>query len=353
MEKNKSQIKTFFHIKYESLISIILPVYNGEKHLALSIESCLAQTYSNIELIIVNDCSTDATLSIASEYAKRDSRIRIINNETNKKLPASLNIGHRAARGDFLSWTSDDNYYKPDAVENLLNELIFRGVDVVYSDLISIDENESIIREVDYAGFENIIFGNFIGASFLYRKEVYQRNNGYNENLLLVEDYDFWLRALVHSQFYQLKKKLYYYRKHEDSLTHQIKFTKEAKDLWKENLKKMFANFCLLIEGKENDEMAMFLSKRLSYQNISFEWFVENHNLIIDFKHKLKQNINFSKGNSIEKVFLKKTIEAMVQDKEYKTYLSKSLFILKKYARFVDKNDLKTMIKYSFFKVNK
>lgn len=350
MEKNKSQIKTFFYIKYESLISIILPVYNGEKYLALSIESCLAQTYSNIELIIVNDCSTDATLSIASEYAKRDSRIRIINNETNKKLPASLNIGHRAARGDFLTWTSDDNLYKIEALETLLNVIVEKQIDIAYSDLISIDESGRIIREVDYVGFENIIFGNFIGASFLYRKEVYQRNNGYNENLFLVEDYDFWLRALVHSQFYQLKKKLYYYRKHEDSLTHQIKFTKEAKELWKENLKKMFANFCLLIEGKDNDEMATYLAKRLSYQNISFEWFVKNHNLITDFKHKLKQNINFSKENSIEKVFLKRTIEAMVQDKGYKTNLSNSLFIFKKYTGFIDKNDLKTMIKYSFFK---
>ena len=72
------------------LISIILPVYNGETYLAKSIESCLKQTYSKIELIIVNDCSTDKTVEISKNYAKKDTRIKIVNNKTNQRLPSSL-----------------------------------------------------------------------------------------------------------------------------------------------------------------------------------------------------------------------------------------------------------------------
>lgn len=340
-------------MKNIELISIILPVYNGEKYLSQSIESCLNQTYNNIELIIVNDSSTDSTLLIANHYAEKDARVRVINNEINQKLPASLNIGHREAKGTYLTWTSDDNYYKEDAIENLLNELIDRGVDVIYSDFILIDDKGKIVREVEYIGFENIIFGNFVGASFLYRKEVFERNNGYNEKLFLVEDYDFWLRALIHSKFFHLKKKLYYYRKHGDSLTNGINSCNDKKLLWANNLQTMYANFCLLVNEKENNGIATFLAKRLSYQKIPFIWFVENRDLISDFKIKLKQNSNFSNGNLIEMVFLKKTIEAMIQDRDYKTNLSKSIFILKKYARFVDKSDLKTMIKYSFFKTIK
>lgn len=336
--------------KYQPLISIILPVFNGEKYLVPSIESCLNQSYRNLELIIVNDCSTDSTLSIANEYAKRDSRIRIINNETNKKLPASLNIGHKEAKGNYITWTSDDNLYKEDAIEILLNELDIRDIDIIYSDFSLIDEEGKVLREVEFIDFENIIFGNFVGASFLYKKEVFERNKEYSENLFLVEDYDFWLRAIIHSQFFHLKKKLYYYRKHGDSLTNIINLSKDKKQLWKDNLKIMYTNFCMLINEKENEEIGIYLAKRLSSQNISFEWFVKKQDLIFDFKFKLKQNRNFSNGDLIEKVFLKKTIEAMIQDKEYKTNLLKSIFIIRKYARFMDMNDVKTIIKYSFLR---
>ncbi|MFT5212615.1 MAG: glycosyltransferase involved in cell wall biosynthesis, partial [Patiriisocius sp.] len=94
-------------------VSIILPVYNGEKYLSKSIESCLNQTYRNIELIIVNDCSTDKTLEIVDGYLKLDSRIKVLTNSANKRLPASLNIGHLQAQGDYITWTSDDNLYLP------------------------------------------------------------------------------------------------------------------------------------------------------------------------------------------------------------------------------------------------
>lgn len=336
-----------------NLISIILPVYNGEQYLASSIESCLNQSYRNIELIIVNDCSTDSTLLIAKKYAKIDSRIRIISNANNKKLPASLNIGHKEAKGDYMTWTSDDNLYDLKALEKLLFTLVKQKADIVYSDYSLIDKKGQIIGDAELRGFENIIFGNFVQACFLYKKEVFRSNNGYDENLFLVEDYDFWLRALISNKFFHLKKKLYYYRKHEGSLTSAISLSKNKKQLWKDNLKTMYINFCLLIGEKEKEEIGIYLAKRLSFQMISFEWFVTNQDLISNFKYKLKRNINFSNEELIEKVFLKKTIEAMINDKDYKSNLSKSIFIVKKYARFMDKNDIKTIIKYAFLKTNK
>ena len=102
------------------LVSIILPVYNGERYLKQSIESCLNQTYKNIELIIVNDCSTDSTSLIIDEYLLKDNRVRVIDNHINKKLPASLNIGHSQIRGAYVSWTSDDNHYNENAIEVML-----------------------------------------------------------------------------------------------------------------------------------------------------------------------------------------------------------------------------------------
>src|SRR5574344_1693507 len=111
------------------LVSIVLPVYNGEKYLAQSIESVLNQTYENIELIIVNDCSTDNSRDIAQKYANKNSGIKIIDNTENKKLPASLNIGFEAANGEYYTWTSDDNYYEPTAIEKMVQYLKTKPTD--------------------------------------------------------------------------------------------------------------------------------------------------------------------------------------------------------------------------------
>lgn len=92
MKQNKFQC-ALIKMLHKKLISIVLPTYNGSRFLRDSIESVVSQTYEHWELIIVNDCSTDNTLKIAKEYEERDSRIRVISNNINKKLPASLNIG--------------------------------------------------------------------------------------------------------------------------------------------------------------------------------------------------------------------------------------------------------------------
>ena len=102
-------------------VSIILPTYNGAKYLRESIDSCLSQTHKNIELIIVDDCSTDQTSQIIKPY--QDARIRYIRNEKNMRLPRSLNIGFALATGEYLTWTSDDNQFLPHAIETMLKIL--------------------------------------------------------------------------------------------------------------------------------------------------------------------------------------------------------------------------------------
>jgi glycosyltransferase involved in cell wall biosynthesis len=337
-------------LKNNPLISIVLPVYNGEKYLSQSIESCLNQTYTNIELIIVNDCSTDGSLNIANSYDEKDIRVRIINNVVNSKLPASLNIGHNEAKGHFITWTSHDNFYELNSIQELLNEIIENKADIVYSNFAVIDNENTVLREVQYPGIENIIFGNVVGCCFLYKKEVFIRNKGYDEHFFLIEDYDFWLRAAVHSRYFHLKKSLYNYRKHDESLTRRIFDNAVDNVLWMENVKKMYAHFCKTISEDNYLFVAEWLFKNLTYQLIDFDWIVKNHKNTSSFKAKLKQNQNFSNGNLIEKIFLEKTIEIMVADQEGKSNFLKSIFIIKKYVKVLYKNAFKTLIKYSFFK---
>jgi glycosyltransferase involved in cell wall biosynthesis len=334
----------------DKFISIILPVYNGEKYLAASIESCVNQTHRNLEIIIINDCSTDNTFQIANRYAAADDRIRIINNKENKKLPASLNIGHSESKGDFITWTSDDNLFELNALEVLLTEVLIKNVDIVYSDFVLIDENGNKLREVKLPGIENIFFGNFIGTCFLYKKEVYLRNKGYNESLFLVEDYDFWLRSILHSSYGHVKKTLYYYRKHSESLSTEIISNDNKNKLWKDNVNGMYADFCKMILPTNYNKISELLSKNLTHQKIDLEWIIDNHFEIQNFKMKLKENQNFLNSILIEKVFLEKIINVMASDKNHKDVFLKLLFVTKKYAPALDKKSIKNLIKHSFFR---
>lgn len=223
------------------LVSIILPVYNGEQYIAQSIESCLGQTYRNIELIIVNDCSTDATLAIAKSFADKDSRVSIVTNEINKRLPASLNIGHHIAKGDLLTWTSDDNLYLPTAIETMVDELVKSKVDFVYANFDQIDKQDNVTRRFKFEKPEELIWRNVVGACFLYTPKVYHQNKGYREDLFMVEDYDFWLRAFMQHRFKHINTTLYMYRKHSNSLTNEINNKNSEKQLlFEKNKYKMF-----------------------------------------------------------------------------------------------------------------
>lgn len=97
-------------------VSIILPVYNGERYLEQSIRSVLNQTYTDLELVIVNDCSTDYTETIIMKFVNEDKRVKYIRNDENMKLPGSLNVGFSHATGEYYTWTSDDNMYQEQAV---------------------------------------------------------------------------------------------------------------------------------------------------------------------------------------------------------------------------------------------
>ena len=202
-------------------VSIVLPCYNGEKYLRESINSIIKQTYQDWELIIVDDCSVDRSLEIAYEYMKNDSRIKVIHNETNCKLPCSLNIGFANATGELLSWTSDDNIYYPEALEIMVDALKQnQQYYCVRANLDIIDEYGNIMENL--AIFDNVEMYryNCFGACFLYRRCVQEKIGFYNTNLFGVEDYEYWLRIMAcYGDILSINKTLYQYRRHEGSLS--------------------------------------------------------------------------------------------------------------------------------------
>lgn len=229
--------------KQMPLISIVLPTFNGEQYIAKSIQSCLDQSYKDFELIIINDCSTDNTINIISEYAKKDSRIKIIHNDINLKLPVCLNLGFTNAKGQYYTWTSDDNYYAPDALEKMLFELENNeDVDIVYSAYQFIDEKDS---RLDLYGNtpEYLLFNCIVGACFLYKKNVHEITGGYDTTKFRMEDMDFWLRCACQFKFKYIDFNLYSYRKHRASLSTEIYKDKTITREYEINYQNSFALF--------------------------------------------------------------------------------------------------------------
>ena len=203
------------------LISIVLPVYNGERFLRTSIESCINQTYKNWELLIIDDGSSDNSVLIAQEYAKMDSRIFSYQNPQNLKLPKTLNRGFSFAKGEYLTWTSDDNLYHPQALERMMYLLQNTDAEFVFAECAIIDESgnriSSITAPKDYRSA--IWDHNFVGACFLYSRSVYDLVGEYDTNLFLGEDYDYWLRIFSNFSVGYVDEELYQYRRHDKSLS--------------------------------------------------------------------------------------------------------------------------------------
>ena len=204
----------------EKKVSIILPVYNGEKRVSRAIDSILNQTYSNFELIVVNDCSTDNTKAVLEEYVERDSRIKVIDNIENLKLPNSLNRGFEEAKGDYFTWTSDDNVYKPQAISKMVDYLDnHSSIDMVYCDFDVVNLDGTYRATTKLFDPDELRFQNVVGACFLYRKELAEIVGKYDSELFLAEDYEYWIRAYLNGELYHISEVLYEYGWHDESLT--------------------------------------------------------------------------------------------------------------------------------------
>lgn len=202
-------------------VSIVLPTYNGEKYIKESIESILSQTLTDWELIIVNDCSKDTTASIISEYASEDDRIKIITNEQNQKLPESLNIGFRQACGEYLTWTSDDNMYKPQALKTMTDYLDSnQECPMVCANMHIVNSDGQYMYDKCQFSIEQMFCSNCVGACFLYRHSILKTVGEYDKKRFLVEDYDYWLRILfAYGRIDFINEALYRYRVHGNSLS--------------------------------------------------------------------------------------------------------------------------------------
>ena len=213
----ESVLKTEVYSK--PLVSIVLPTYNRAHLLDGAIQSCLDQTWKSIELIVVDDGSSDNTEEIALAWAARDQRVCYVKQE-NGKIPRALNTGFKIANGSLLTWTSDDNYYEQNAIEIMAMALQQHDqVGLVYCNVTVVDENNNI-TEVSIRSSKSISVENCVGACFMYRRSIAEIVGEYDPQTFLAEDYDYWLRISKLAPIYHIPDVApYRYRVHKQSHT--------------------------------------------------------------------------------------------------------------------------------------
>lgn len=196
------------------MISVIVPVYNVESYLERCIESILNQTYRNLEIILINDGSTDGSKEICDKYRRKDSRVIVVNQD-NKGVSSARNLGLELAKGDYIAFVDSDDYLEKDMYELLINCSNESNADIIVCGFLQMNSkgekkesfiknssglinsfecmkryfNDSEIKEIMYAPWNK-----------LFKKEVL-RSVRFDENLSMGEDILFIFRCLENSQY--------------------------------------------------------------------------------------------------------------------------------------------------------
>lgn len=218
------------------LISVVIPIYNTELYLRECLDSVLAQSYQNLEIILVNDGSTDSSLNICNEYALKDRRIIVINKE-NEGVSVARNIGISKSNGAFISFVDSDDTIHQDLYKIMYETIIDKDVDRVMCGFMQQHGDKKVYRKtrvpdgiyetsdllnkmIDDGTMSGFLFSGVYNS--LYRSNVIKENQlFFNEEIKFNEDGLFNLIYAINTEkFYSLRSKpLYSYRIHSTSST--------------------------------------------------------------------------------------------------------------------------------------
>ena len=181
--------------QHKKMITVLMPTHNGERYIRTAIDSVLAQTFSDFELLIINDGSTDSTPDIIRSY--NDDRIRVIDNECNIGITKSLNKGLKKARGEYIARLDDDDMALPERLEKqrkFLNKN--KDIALVGSWAEYIDQNGKFMRmrktptDSRVIRYELIFGNNFYHSALMFRKSAILDIGGYDESFKHAQDYE-------------------------------------------------------------------------------------------------------------------------------------------------------------------
>ena len=257
-------------------ISVIIPVYNASQYLERCLDSTVNQTLKNIEIICVNDCSTDSSLEILERYEKSDERVKIINHKINGGESKARNTGIENAKGEYISFLDNDDAYDRDFLEKLYNKAIETDSDIVKGMLKyyrngQIRACENLNSEIEKGGK---YFFTYHWWCAIYRKKLINANN-----IRLLEGYPlggdvlFLNNAILKANKVEVVNNTFYnYFRRDDSGDSQILSNE-----------KLLSSLKIFVMIMENLNQAKDISKE-AYIKASSNWFMECFERIIRTK---------------------------------------------------------------------
>ncbi len=230
--------------KMKPLVSVCIPTYNGVKYIQDCLDSVLSQTFSEFELLIVDDCSTDATLELIKAYALKDQRIRVVVNPNNLGLVGNWNRCVELARGEWIKFVFQDDLIEPECLEQMLAAgENHRGIVVsrrcyLFAPNIPPKTQQAYLRDIQKFSLETIFKGttkiaatdyaqavleylghNFVGepTGVMLHKSLFSRFGLFNPYLISACDFEFWTRVAIQTGIIYVPSDLTRFRIHDDS----------------------------------------------------------------------------------------------------------------------------------------
>ena len=262
----------------QDLISVIIPVYNGENYISEALNSIIFQTYRNLEILIIDGGSTDSTIKIIKKY--KDSRIILFENKR-LNLIDSLNLGISAAKGKYIARMDADDISHPKRLETQIKHLKKENLDLCGTSYTSMNNNKLLVRRyIVPTRREDIIVKlssgvPFCHGSILAKKTVFDDNQYGNGIDKVIEDYSLWVDMLKKKiKISNCKENLYFLRIHPNSLTQ-----KQGSKIFKRAFKVALDHITF-----HQDELVRILAKK------SFLYFLlsKSSTLFIDYLYLIR-----------------------------------------------------------------
>lgn len=315
----------------QPLISVIVPIYNVEKYLNECIDSIIRQTYTNLEIILVNDGSTDSCAKICDSYKKKDSRIKVIHKE-NGGVSSARNIGLRKSNGIYISFVDSDDWIEPNYYEKMLKVALENDLDVVQcsyfritcnnKEYINLSNNEIKSNKKEYLyQILNVQSGVGFCHMKLYKKDII-KDVLFDENLKVCEDALFNIKISYNiNKFSIISDALYNYRINENSVVKKYDIKYQEKYL----------------SGIESIEKFLGVKQKEQIKQ-AFNNFVVYHVMLITVNYCFHPDNNNQKS-SLKKIYDNKILKNAIEKSNYE-----NISITRKITLFALKHKLYTLI---------
>ncbi len=293
-------------------VSVIVPVFKVEAYLSKCVESLIGQVYSNLEIILVDDGSPDACPGICDDYAKRDSRIKVIH-QKNGGLSDARNTGIRAAKGEYVSFVDSDDWVDPDYIDSLIKTSLDTSADIVECNHIKyyktddffdyspkIERGEIVVKDGSEAMVDVILDkGTYTVSSWgkIYKMDIFKQNNIWFSVGKIHED-----RFVTYKPFFfsrrvaYLESPLYFYTKRKDSITgggfdeHRLVILRDLPADMREFADQQKINLSREIDGHDADQSIRLFNMMIDDGFDDEQTYSYIKDKIIENYHNIKNN---------------------------------------------------------------